>query len=267
MIAFRRFLKDRLRSTLWWAGGLSGGLLLSVAFYPSIKDQPFLDDLLKDAPEGLKALAGAQGGLSLTSPAGFLNSQVFAQVLPVAMLVLAIGVGARAIAGSEADGTLELMLANPITRRRVAVERYLSAVSVVVVIGVVSTIVLVAAAPVFQLSDGLSMVDLMAACLACTCFAILHCTLAFAVGAASGSRGNAIAVAAAVGVGGFILFGLVSGGIVEPLRFVSPWWWYLSRNILAFGLPPEAVLAPLALSVVLAAVGIVSFEARDLRSS
>jgi ABC-2 type transport system permease protein len=267
MTLFWRFFNDRRRYILLWALGLAGFLLLSVAFYPAFKEQPSFDELLKDAPEGLKALAGAQGNFSLSSPAGFLNSQVFTQVLPIALLIFGIGAGARAIAGAEGDGTLELILANPVTRRRVAIERYASAITQTVLLGLVATVTLLAFCPVFQLTDGLSIPNLLGACLACVCFALLHTSIAFAVGGVTGVRGQAIALPTVIAFGGFVAFGLVSGGILEPLRFVTPWWWYLSRNIVGQGLPPEAVVVPFALSVVFAAMGVLRFERRDLRSS
>jgi len=268
VIVFRRFLRDRRRSTLWWCVGLCGGVLLSIAFYPAIKAQgDVLDKTLKNLPKGLRAMAGAEGVVSLSSPPGFLHSQVFAQMLPIALLVLAIAVGARAIAGAEDDGTLELTLSNPVTRRRVAVERYFAAVATVLIVALASTIVLVGLAPVFQLREGLPIANLVGACGAVACLAILHATIAFAVGAIMGGRGMAIAIGSAVAAGGFIVFGLVSGGVLEPLRFVTPWWWYLSRNILARGLAPEAIVMPLAVSGVLFAIGVKRFEGRDLRSS
>jgi beta-exotoxin I transport system permease protein len=111
------------------------------------------------------------------------------------------------------------------------------------------------------------MLNLIGACAAVTCFAMLHATIAFAVGAIMGGRGTAIAIGATVATGGFIVFGLVSGGVLRPLRFLTPWWWYLSRNILAQGVPPEAILLPLVLSAILAAAGVLRFEQRDLHSS
>jgi ABC-2 type transport system permease protein len=266
VIVLRRFLKDRRRLVLWWCVGLGAGVLLSIAFYPSFKQQgEALDRMMKDLPEGLKALAGAQGNVSLASPAGFLNSQVFVQVLPIALLVLAIGAGARAIAGAEDDGTLELLMSNPVTRQRVAVERYVGAILNVIIVALAASIVVVGLGPLFELDLPLS--NMIGACGAVTCFAILHATIAFAVGAIMGGRGMAIAVGAAVGAGGFIVFGLVSGNVLEPLRLVTPWWWYLSRNILAEGLPPEAIGLPLAVSAVLFAAGVNRFARRDLKSA
>jgi hypothetical protein len=61
------------------------------------------------------------------------------------------------------------------------------------------------------------------------------------------------------------VFGLVSGGVIRGARFFSPWYWYLSRNIIAGGLPPEAILVPLGLALVLPAIGLWAFLRRDLR--
>ena len=261
-MVFRRFFRDKLRWITWWTIGTGAFTLLSIAFYPAFKKLSEFDELFKD--DSLRAMFGGQGGISLVSPEGFLHSQVFAQTLPTLLLIFGIGLGSRAIAGAEGDGTLELLLANPVTRRRVAIERYLTIIVQTLVLGLVTTAVVVAFAPLVQL-DGLSMTNVLGACASAICFGIVHATIAFASGAATGKRGLAIATSASVGVGGFVLFGLVSGGVVEPFRFLTPWWWYVSRNTVAVGLAPEAIWAPLAVSAVLVVASVARFERRDLR--
>ena len=264
MTIFRRFFKDKRRWILWWSVGTAGFVLLSIAFYPAFKEIGQFDEQLKNAPEGIRAMLGGQGGISLVSQAGFLHSQVFAQALPILLVIFATGLGSRAIAGAEGDGTLELLLANPVTRRRVALERYATIVVQTVALGVVATSVVVAFSPLFELG-GIPVGNVVGAGVAAICFGIVHASVAFASGAMTGKRGMAIATSASVAVGGFVLFGLVSGGVVEPLRFLSPWWWYVSRNVVALGMPPEAVWAPLSVSAVLVAASVVVFERRDLR--
>jgi ABC-2 type transport system permease protein len=260
-----RFIRDRRRTILYWILGIGVFVFFTIAFYPAIKDQPTFDDAFKDASPSVKELIGAAQGL--TTPVGYLHSQFFSSMLPILLLVFGIGVGARAIAGAEDDGTLELLLANPVTRRRVAVERYLSAIAQVVIVGVVAGALIVGLSGPFGLLESVSKPALVGACLAVTCLGILYASLAFAWGAARGGRGSSLAISASFAVGGFVIYGLVRAGVVPFLRFFTPWWWYLSRNIVAFGLQPEAVLVPLALSAVLAFVGVWGFERRDLQSS
>ena len=187
MTVFWRFFKDKRRWILWWSVGTAAFVLLSIAFYPAFKEFSQFDEQLEN--EGLRAMFGGQGGISLISPEGFLHSQVFASNLPILLLIFAIGLGSRAIAGAEGDGTLELLLANPVTRRRVALQRYLTVVAQTVVLGVVSTVVIVAFAPLVQL-DGLSLTNVLGACAGSVCFGIVHATIAFASGAATGKRGS-----------------------------------------------------------------------------
>jgi ABC-2 type transport system permease protein len=266
MIIALRYFIDRRRWNTWWVVGSVAMIFLTVAFYPSIKDQTTFDEIFRDAPEGVRALLGAAGDISLNSPAGYLHSQLFAQLIPIALVIFGTAVGARAIAGAEDDGTLELMLSNPVTRLRVAVERYASGVAMVVGLGFISTVALIALASPFELlAEGVSVLDIAGAGVAVTCFGILHASIAFAVGAVGGGRSRAFAVAAVIAVAGFIVFGLVSGGVITPARYVTPWWWYISRNLLAQGLPPESVYMPIGISAALAVIGIWRFRLRDLR--
>ena len=121
MIVAARLLRDRRTATLWWAAGFVALTLFTVAFYPSIKDQRAIEDLLADMPETFRTMVGYQPDVPLSSPPGYLRARLFFTIAPVLAIVYGIGGGARAIAGNEA-GTLEPLLANPITRGRVLVE-------------------------------------------------------------------------------------------------------------------------------------------------
>jgi ABC-2 type transport system permease protein len=54
---------------------------------------------------------------------------LFSAIGPVLLVVFGIGVGAQAIGGLDEAGRLEPLLANPVTRTRLAVERYLAGVA------------------------------------------------------------------------------------------------------------------------------------------
>jgi uncharacterized membrane-anchored protein len=49
------------------------------------------------------------------------------------------------------------------------------------------------------------------------------------------------------------------------VRQLSPWHWYLDRNLLAEGPASAAVVVPLAISAVLVGVAWAMFRRRDLR--
>ena len=69
-------------SYLLLAFGLLALVALNVAFYPSIRGDTTINDYVKDLPESLRSLF-AGGELDIASPAGYLNSQVFALMAPL----------------------------------------------------------------------------------------------------------------------------------------------------------------------------------------
>jgi ABC-2 type transport system permease protein len=265
VIVAARLLRDRRRSTLWWIGGLVGLVLFTVALYPSIRGQSSFDQVLADLPEGFKAVIGYEGGIPLTSPPGYLHARLFATLAPLVILVFGIGAGAQAIGGSEDAGTLEPLLANPVTRDRVAVERYLAMVALLVVLVAVLAVALVAVGPPFGALDGVPLSGLLGACAGVFGIALLHASLAFAVGAATGRRAPSIAVATAVAVAGYLVQSLLSlTDALRPLRLVTPWHWYLDRNMLAEGPSVAAIVLPLLVSLPLFLAGWAAFRRRDL---
>src|SRR5262245_6353604 len=123
-------VRERRRSLAWWLLGLAALTALTIAFYPSIRDDPALSDYAENLPESLRALF-AGGELDLTSPAGYLNSQLFALTAPLIFLIFAIGNGAGAVAGEEERGLLDLILAQPLRRRDYALQRFLALAALV----------------------------------------------------------------------------------------------------------------------------------------
>jgi ABC-2 type transport system permease protein len=160
---------------------------------------------------------------------------------------------------------LELLLANPVTRLRVVFERYLAAVLLLAAVTGALTISLLAFGPLVGLLDGIRITRLLAAGAAAFCLALLHFTVAFAVGCAAGRPGPAVAVTTSVAAAGYLLQGLAATSkALGPVPNVSPWHWYLDRNILADGLAPGAVLAPILVTGLLLAAGAWLFNRRDL---
>ena len=265
-LVLRRYLRDSRRSLGWWALGMVALVAFTVAFYPSVKGNATFDELFADLPPAVRALVGAQEGVPLTSPPGYLHGRLFAIMVPVLLLTFGVGHGARAIGGSEADGTLELLLANPVTRRRVVAGRY---AALVLLLGAVSAVLaasLLVLGPPVGLLDGVRITRLLGAAAAAFCIALLHTTLAFAVGCAMGRPAPAVAVATALASAGYLIQGVAaaSGGL-GPVEALSPWHWYLDRNVLAEGLAPVAIAGPVAGAVLFFAAGAWLFNRRDLR--
>lgn len=258
--------RRRRTSLFWWSFGLVLFIGLLAIAYPTVRNNNELDKTFGGLPPSVQTLLGLSATNTLTSPIGYLNSQYFANILPLILLVFAIGLGGWAISGDEAAGTLELLLANPVSRVRVALERAAALILLLAVLTGVGAGTLIVLAPVFGLAQGLPPDRMVAATAACGLLALAFGAVAFAVGAIAGRRSPAMASAATLAVAGYVIEGLAAQvKALQPIRAVSPWHWLLDSDPLRRGLVVESWLFPLVATVVLVMVGTVWFTRRDLR--
>ena len=258
----RRGLLDRRRALVAWSVGVSAYVLLIAAIFPSIESSNELDQLVESYPDALKSLFGLGSG-SLTSGAGYLDAELFSFMLPLFVLVLAIGSGGRTLAGEEDAGRLELLLAYPLRRSRSVLVKGLA---VALEVGLVCAAILVVVAlldPVFGLD--LSFGKLAGAVGGLAVIGVLHGWLALAVGAAVASRTLALGVPAAAAAAGYLIAGLHElAGWLDPFRFLSSFWW-VGSSPLQRGVDGWGVLVVVATALVVLAAAMLLFERRDVK--
>lgn len=260
---FVEALRERRRSLLWWALGLAALIALTVAFYPSVRDDPALSDYAKDLPESLRGLF-AGGELDIASPVGYLNSQIFALMAPLLLLIFAIGAGAGAVAGEEERGTLDLLLAHPLRRRDYVVQRFLALAALVAALTIALLATVAVGSWLVDLEIGFG--KLLAASVSVGLLALLFGSIALAAGAIRPGRAPALAVAAGLAVLAWLLDGL--GQAVEaldPLRALSPYYQVIGQSPLREGAPWEGWAILAAATAVFVACAAVGFERRDAR--
>ncbi|HUG86805.1 MAG TPA: ABC transporter permease subunit, partial [Euzebya sp.] len=175
----------------------------------------------------------------------------------------AISRGARAIAGEEGDGTLELLVVQPLSRRAIAVDKVVATWVSLAVLVLLQMVLLLVMLQAVGLDFALG--DVVAASLGLYLLAAMFGMLAFAVGAATGGRALAVGVAAAVAAGLFVLSGL--GALVPALETMadySPFARFDGTVVLDQGLDVATAVAFGLIAVLLVAVGVVAFDRRDL---
>lgn len=261
----RFMLTERRRSLIGWTIGATAMTLAMAAVYPSIRDTGAeLQSYVESLPQGLIDAFGL-GGASLTSPEGYLTSQLYSNLYPVVLLILGIGAATSTIAGAERDGTLEVILAAPVRRVNVAIERFLAVAVLTLVVITLSTAALAAVSPALGLTADLPWWGVWAAGLTMWAMVVLYAAVAFAVGAATGRTGWAIAAASVAAVVGFL--GQVLAALAAPLewmRIVSPWYWFLEPNPLVTAPGSLSLGLPLALAAMLVVTGAWMFDRRDI---
>ncbi len=261
---FRRGLRDHRRALAGWCIGIAGYVALVASIFPSIEGSEELNQLIENYPDVLKSLFGIAEGGDLTSGAGYLDVELFSFMLPLLVVVLAIGSGARAIAGEEDAGRLELVLSYPL-RRRNAVLAKGAAVGVEVLLAAAAA---TAAILVFDPLVGLelSLPDVTWAAASLVALGLFYGWLALAVGAMYPSRALAIGAAAGIAAAGYLVGGLHElAGWLDPFRFLSTFW-LVGSSPLQGGADAVGIAVVLAVAGVTLVLGAYAIERRDLET-
>ena len=258
---FTKSLRDQRKSLTFWGIGIAALSLVTVLFYPSIREVPDFSKLLEDSDALARVFTG--GFTDLTSPEGYLNSQLYSLMVPILFLVYAIGQGSGTIAGEEERGTLDILLSNPTTRVQVLVHKFAAIIASILALAFVLWVSVAVGGAIVNMDlslGGTAQVTLSAMLLG-TVFG----TLALALGSATGKRGLSIGITGAVALAAYLLYALAP--LVEGLKVTekfSPFYYYIGADPLVNGLNPLHGAALIAMTLALLAVAIITFERRDL---
>ena len=253
---------DQRRALVAWAVSLLLLVGMYVGIWPSIKGQPSISDFLQNMPEAFRSLF-ATSGADMSTPVGYIQIELMSFLGPLLLIMYAVMAGAAAVAGEEDRHTLDLLLANPVSRTRLVLEKAaamaLGTLGLAAVLGI--GLVLEGQWADMQLPVG----TVAAAMLHMALLALVFGTLALAIGAAVGHATAARAVPAVLAVVTYVVNGLgPQVSWLKPFQKLSPFYQYIGHDPLRNGLwgPSVGIAAVSAAALVALAVG--AFRRRDI---
>lgn len=253
-------LRLQRRGLLLWALGLAGMVALYGSLWPSIRDQASITEVLDQLPEVLRSLLAVT---DVSTPVGYVQAELLGLTGPLLVILFAVLSGANGIAGEEERRSLDLLLANPVSRTRVVLERVAAMVVGVAVLAATIGLAVVAAGVLAGLD--LAVAGVAAAVLHLGLLGCVFGALAAAVGAATGRPAVARAVPAVAAVLAYLVNGLaplVDG--LGPVRPLSPFAQYANHVPLVNGVSASGVAVAVGTVVVLSALAVVAFRRRDV---
>ena len=225
-----------------------------------------LDDTLAaftaDLPEAFGAIIGTS---DLSTPAGWFQAETFSLMAPALIMAVSITVGAKALAGEEAQRTMGLLLASPVRRSRVVLQK---ATAMVILASVVALATFLGVSGgVLIASLDLSFGNVAATSLLALLLGLVFGSLALMLSAATG-RVN-LAVIGSIGTA-FLAYLInsflpLSEGLAAVAAW-SPFDWYLGSDPLVNGMAWADAGLLATIVIVLIAASVFFFERRDLRS-
>ena len=252
-------LRLRRRSILWFAVGMAGYAFLLVAMYPAVKSDSSLGSLTNNPT--VAALLGVTG--SLTSPAGWINGNLYANFFPLMVLLLTIGYGASSIAGQSEDGSLSLVATLPISRRQLIREKSL-VLALLAVPLTVATLACVLAGRHYDLT--LATWPLVGTTLAILLLGLDFGLLALALGVLTGSRGLALGLTSAIAAASYLISSL--GPVVGWVRSARPaslFYWAVGGDQLRSGPSALGFAVLVVIGIALHLTAVVLIKRLDIR--
>lgn len=258
---FRYSLSKMRGQILGWGLGVAFLAAILVLFYDTVaSEQGQFQQLLDAYPPEMLAFFG--GALDLVSPSGFLGMYFFS-LMPILLGIFAIFAGSGMLVADEENGTLDLVLAHPVSRTGLFTGRALAFVAALAAILLVGWLGFVLLMPFSGLEVGAG--QLLAALLSLGATQLFFGALALLISLLLPSRKVAAAAAGLALMASYFASSLANlNDNLEPLAALSPltyyqgaaafdrieWWWL-------FGLSASALLMTL--------VAWRLFERRDIR--
>ncbi len=259
---FSKTLYQKRWMTLAWVLGGAALAGFTLAFFPTFKDSNLAETLNK-LPAQLSSLVG--GLDSFNTVTGYVGEQLFNLRLPLLTIILAISIFTNLTASDETTGTTAEQLTLPIARSRLLIEKYAAAVTIITLVNAAYIVAILTT--LHLIHESLSLPHLLATTFETWLLALVFGALAFALGAATGSKGLTIGVASYVAFQSYLLTSLAAG--VESLKdfdYLSPFHYYRPGEIMKHGLQWDNAFILIAFTVIFSLIGWLAFRRRDLKN-
>lgn len=248
-------LRDFRVPILCWGLGL--GFLMMIEFAAST---PAIISAYASIAPSLRFLGDT---VAINTPEGYVTSRLMELFLPLVLCIWPLLVGARLVRGEEERGTMDVLLAAPLPRVRLLLEKVIALVIALLVIGLL--VGLGTAAGEAALKVHVDLGRALLAALNASLLAFFFATVALLISQFTLNRGAASGWTAGLMILAFLLD--ATGRTVDGswVKYLSPFYYYnLNRPLIpSFDDAPLAALLLGSLGLLFLVVSLVLFARRD----
>jgi ABC-2 type transport system permease protein len=264
-ITFVEQLKRSWRQILYWGGGLS---LLVIFVMSILQDTAIIDQyaaILEKLPPQMLSSLGLDDIQSISTPEGFI---AFAGLTygTIVMAIFSVVAGLDVTANDEDEGILNMLLALPIPRWQIIVERALAYAVIIAAIALMEFAAMFIGTLIIPVEVNMQPLFLGCMNLIPGALSLMAATIFFA--SIISNKAIATGVSAAFVLGSYILY--VIGGAVREDTFgyylgqLSVWTYFDSQTVVRDGLNLVNIGGLFALAIGLIVIATLAFERRDI---
>lgn len=256
-----RTLRELRWQVVGYGLGLAAWAFFATIIYPSVSEE-FAEI---EFPDFYEAIFGDQLS-DITNPATFLTLE-YLNWVPIVLGVYAVVASTGLLAGEESRGTADFLLAQPVSRRRVFLEKSLAWLIGAVLAILLTTLGYLLARPLVDFGDreAVSILSFVGASFVALPTISCYAALGLALGAVAPSRGTAAGILTVVFVSGYVFSSFAQlTEATQWLRYASPFYYGGMTEVLNEGVRWEHQ-APLAAgTLLLGAFALHRFERREI---
>lgn len=258
---FLKTLYDKRWFLVGWSLGLAAVALLTVVFFTSFNSVELVK-MLETIPESLKPLVGEVAAYSTIE--GYIANGLFAIRLPMLFAPMVIILAVSLTVSEELSGKLYQLLAQPISRLNILMQKYWAGVAIVCMTQLVAVIAIVGG--IIMINESVPWIELMICLCLSVMLSITLFSIAFGVGVFSGNRGITILSSVIVVFGGYLVTSFASQvSWLEFINYASLFYYYDPILAIRDGIPWFSYVLFVSVAMVFVWLGAARFSSRDIK--
>jgi ABC-2 type transport system permease protein len=238
---------------------------LFVIFFPHMYEQSeTLSEAFENYPDAFLQAFNVDVSQLFLSLEAFLAAEHFSLMWPIILIVFIISLGGSAIAGEVDDGTIEILLAQPLSRTKIYFSKYIAGLVILVAFIVISNFSVVPFALVHKVDFDIGKYVLISILGFFFAFGIY--SFSMMLSAIFSSKGKVSAVLAGTILGMYAI-NLLSTfkESVENLRYLSYFYYFDTNNALIEGhINVLSFIIFILTGVIFILIGLIAFKKRDI---
>ncbi len=263
---YLRLLKDKWKSLLIYIASATAFMEMYIALYPAMKETlESTEEFLKAFPkEFMEAFGFTPEILTFPTVESFISTEIFTFIWPIIVIIMAIGLANISFAGDIANGTIEVVLAQPISRLKMFLGRYLAGATILTVFTWASVYVAIPLAAMHGIDFNPKAYLVMS--VLGTLFVLSIYGIAVLASSIFSERGKTIFVTTGILITMYAI-NIISGlyDKLESLKYASFFYYFNPGTALNdLGYIDYAILVFLAVLILTPILGAFSFNKRDI---
>jgi ABC-2 type transport system permease protein len=261
MYLFWRSLSDKKWAIIGWSLGVISMAMLTILFFPSIRDSGGLDQLSKSVPDGLKGILGDT--LSWVQIDHYVAEQVLNLRVPMVVLIFAVMSAIGLSVGEEERRQLKTLQALPLSRMSIFFTKWAVLVVCMIVVSVATFIGILFSIMIIDETISKSHLAEAVGMLALLAVSIMSVTYSF--GMATGRKGLTTLLASVFVVGNILIPSMAkSVEALEPYQYFFPYYFYMNPGLITESIEWLHVGVLVAISLVSISVAALIYLKRDI---